>query len=118
MKIELNEEQIYQIFLLIYRYIDSEINILSYKKAIKLDKRNYAMYYISLIRTQHLLFFSFLPSFDYNSQILKIFLFFFNFAINFIINALFFNDDTMHKIYTDRGSFNFIYNILKFYIHL
>ena len=111
MKIELNEEQIYQFFLLIFRYIDSEINFFPYKKAIKLDKRNYLMYYISLIRTQHLLFFSFLPSFDYNSQILKIFLFFFNFTINFTVNALFFDDDTMHKIYTDGGSFNFIYNI-------
>ena len=111
MKIELNEEQIYQFFLLIFRYIDSEINFFSYKKAIKLDKRNYLMYYISLIRTQHLIFFSFLPSFDYNSQILKIFLFFFNFTINFTVYALFFDDDTMHKIYTDGGSFNFIYNI-------
>ena len=111
MKIELNEEQIYQFFLLIFRYIDSEINFFPYKKAIKLDKRNYLMYYISLIRTQHLLFFSFLPSFDYNSQILKIFLFFFNFTINFTVNALFFDDDTMHKIYTEGGSFNFIYNI-------
>ena len=111
LKIELNEEQIYQIFLLIYKYIDYEINSLSYKDAIQLDNRNYFMYYISLIRTQHLLFFSFLPSFDYNSQILKIFLFFLNFTINFTVNALFFNDDTMHKIYIDGGSFNFIYNI-------
>ena len=27
------------------------------------------------------------------------------------INALFFNDETMHKIYSDEGSFNFIYQI-------
>ena len=42
---------------------------------------------------------------------MKIYLFFFNFIVNFVVNALFFNDDTMHKIYTDGGSFNFIYNI-------
>ena len=88
-----------------------ELNILPYKKAIKLDKRNYCVYYLSLIRAKHILFFSFLPRFDYNSQILKIFLFFFNFTVNFVVNALFFNDDTMHKIYSDGGSFNFIYNI-------
>ena len=52
-----------------------------------------------------------MPAFDYNSRILKIYLFFFIFILNFIVNALFFNDDTMHKIYTDGGSFNFIYNI-------
>ena len=28
-----------------------------------------------------------------------------------MINALFFNDDTMHKIYEEKGAFNFIYNI-------
>ena len=48
---------------------------------------------------------------DYNSRIIKIFLFFFFLAFNFTINALFFNDDTMHKIYMDKGSFNFIYQI-------
>ena len=110
-KIEINQEQLYEMFLLIYKYIDLELNILPYKKAIKLDKRNYCVYYLSLIRAKHILFFSFLPRFDYNSQILKIFLFFFNFTVNFVVNALFFNDDTMHKIYSDGGSFNFIYNI-------
>ena len=110
-KIELNEQQIYEMFLLTSKYIDSELNILPYKKVIKLDKRNYCDYYSSLIRTKHILFFSFFPLFDYNSRTLKIFLFFFNFTVNFIVNALFFNDATMHKIYTDGGSFNFIYNI-------
>ena len=27
------------------------------------------------------------------------------------VNALFFNDDTMHKIYIDEGSYNFVYQI-------
>ena len=29
----------------------------------------------------------------------------------FAVNALFFNDDSMHKIYKDQGKFNFIYQI-------
>ena len=41
----------------------------------------------------------------------KIFLFFFFFAIHFTINALFFNDSTVHQIYEDKGAFNFIYQI-------
>ena len=27
------------------------------------------------------------------------------------MNAIFFNDETMHKIYEDEGSFNLIYNL-------
>ena len=30
-----------------------------------------------------------------------------------MVNALFFNDETMHKIYEEKGSFDFIYNILQ-----
>ena len=37
------------------------------------------------------------------------FLFVFSFASNLIINAFFFTDETMHKIYSDKGEFNFIY---------
>ena len=48
---------------------------------------------------------------DFNSRIIKIFLFFFNFSVTFTVNALFFSDETMHKIYEDGGDFNFIYNI-------
>ena len=34
-----------------------------------------------------------------------------NFAISYTINALFFSDDTMHKIYEDKGKFNIIYQL-------
>ena len=39
------------------------------------------------------------------------FLFFFFFAADLSVNALFFNDATMHQIYEDQGSFNFVYQI-------
>ena len=107
----MDENEAYEIFLLIYKKSDTEMNELSYNSAIKIDKRNYFEFYLSLIRTKHLLIFSFWPAFDYNSQILKIFLFFFNFSLSFFVNALFFNDETMHKIYEDKGSFDFIYNL-------
>ena len=114
----LNEEDIYQNYLKINKKTDIEINSLLYKESIIYDKRTYFSYYLSLIRSNHILFFSFLPNLDYNSQILKIFIFFFDFTTNFLVNALFFNDTLMAKIYADGGSFDFIYNILKFYIHL
>ena len=107
----MNENQMYEMFLKINNNSDSELNELDYNSSIKIDKRTYFQYYLSLLRTKHLLFFSFWPSFDYNSQIIKIFLFFFEFALSFLVNALFFNDETMHKIYEEKGSFDIIYNI-------
>ena len=107
----MNESQMYDFFLKINTNSDFELNDLSYNNAIKIDKRTYCQYYLSLIRTKHLFFFSFCPTFDYNSQIIKIFLFFFEFVLSFVVNALFFNDETMHKIYQDKGSFDLFYNL-------
>ena len=63
----MNENQMYEIFLKINNNSDSELNELDYNSSIKIDKRTYFQYYLSLLRTKHLLVFSFLPSFDYNS---------------------------------------------------
>ena len=43
---------------------------------------------------------------DYNSGIIKINLFFIGFVIEYTINALFYNDDTMHEIYESKGVFD------------
>ena len=88
-----------------------EINNLVYKDAIKYDKRTYFQYYLSLIKTKHILLFSFCYIDDYNSRIIKILLFLFTFIIYFTINALFFNDSTMHKIYIDNGKYNILYQM-------
>ena len=90
---------------------DFELNSLSYIEAIKFDHRNYCEYYISLIKYNHPILFSFFPFDDYNSQAIKFFLFFFSFCLDLAINALFLNDDTMHKIYQDRGKFDLLYQI-------
>ena len=89
----------------------NEMNSLSYEKALKYDKRNYIKYYLSLLRTKHLVIFTFCNNNDYNSIIIKICLLFFSFSMYFTINTLFFTDSTMHKIYEDKGKFDFIYQI-------
>ena len=94
----------------ILSYIDVELNDLGYKKAIKLDHRQYYQYYISLLKSNHPLFKIFNKR-DYNAFSIKILLFFFDFASNYAVNALFFNDETMHQIYNDGGDFNFIYQL-------
>ena len=92
-------------------YNDYELNEFSYKEASNKDKRTFFQLFISLIKTKHLIIFTFYETNDYNSQIMKICLFFFSFALYYEVNALFFNDETMHKIYEDEGIFNFIYFI-------
>ena len=91
-------------------YDDNEFNELSYSEAFKVDRRTYRQYYFSVLRMKYLLVFTF-SSNDYNSKSIKISLFIFTFSLYFTVNSLFFRDSTMHKIYIDKGSFNFIYQI-------
>ena len=88
-------------------YIDEEINALEYNFALKYDKRNYCNYYISLLKTKHNLIFAFCNNMDYNSKIIKIDLFVIGFVIDFAINTLFYDDETMHNIYKSKGNFDF-----------
>ena len=93
-------------------YNDNELNSLDYEKALLNDKRTFMQYYLSLLKIKHLVVFAFYNNNnDYNSQIIKINLFFFFLSVHFTVNALFFNDNTMHKIAEDEGSFNFVCHI-------
>ena len=91
----------------ISEHIDEEINDLSYNLAIQYDQRIFCQYYISLIKTKHSFIFALFNNNDYNSKIIKIDLFFIGFSIDYIVNALFYNDETMHKIYQSKGEFDF-----------
>ena len=95
----------------INKYNDYEMNNLKYEYALKYDKRTYVQYYFSLLKYKHLIMFTFYTKNDYNSRIIKIIIFLFSFALYFAVNALFFNDSTMHQIYEDQGNFNFIYQL-------
>ena len=94
-------------------YTDYELNFLSYKEALGIDKRNFKQYYISLIRAKHPILFSFIPNKDYNSMIIKIDLFLIGFGVIYAMNALFFNESTIHQIYEDKGAYNFGYFLPK-----
>ena len=95
----------------IISYNDLEMNSLEYEEAKLKDKRSFCQYYTSLLRTKHILIFSFCLRKDYNSGIIKIYIFFLTFAINYLISAMFYSDSTMHKIYIDQGSFDFTYQL-------
>ena len=88
----------------------SELNSLEYKNALLYDKRTFAEYYLSLLKSNHIIIYICYHD-DYNSTIIKLSLLIFNLATYISVNSLFFNDSTMHKIYTDHGSYNFIYQL-------
>ena len=90
---------------------DYEYNWLSYDNALRCDKRSYCEYYCSLIRSKQLFIFTFCSFNDYNSNVIKKFLFFLSFAFHYTSNALFFTDSNLHKIYEDKGKFDFEYQM-------
>ena len=66
-----------------------------------------------LLRAKHPIIFSFIPSKDYNSMIIKVDLFLIGFGVIYAMNALFFNESTIHQIYQDKGAYNFGYFLPK-----
>ena len=53
------------------------MNELDNEQAKKKDNRNYLQYYLSLLRTQHILIFTFFEHRDYNSSWIKIYILFY-----------------------------------------
>ena len=94
-----------------FKYNDLELNSLLYEEALSIDKRTYCQYYWSLIRSKHIILFIFIPYSDYNLISIKISLFIFTFCSYFAINAFFFTDETMHKIYEGKGIFHLLYQL-------
>jgi hypothetical protein len=87
------------------------MNSLEYEEAIIYDKRTYCQYYFSLLKKKHLILFTFIQTNDYNLTSIKIALFLVSISLYFCINAFFFDDSSMHKIYKNSGVYNVIYRI-------
>ena len=92
-----------------------ELNSLNYNDALYYDKRTFCQYYLSVLKYNNMILFSFYPVEDYNLKIIKISLFFLTFDIYFFINSLFFNNSSIHQIYEDDGAYNFSYFISKIF---
>ena len=104
----LNKENIKENVRKLYE-TDYELNNALYVDAKKYDKRSKCSYYCSLLKYKQIFIFTFLNSDDYNSGIIKKYIFFLSFALHYTINALFFNDSNMHQIFQDQGSYNIKY---------
>ena len=92
---------------------EQELMDLSYKYALKIENRNKTKYYFSLLKVKNKIVSMFLNDKDYNIQTVKISLFIFSFNLSMVINALFFNDEAIHQINQDQGSFNLSTQILR-----
>ena len=90
-----------------------ELNSLSYKYALEIDDRSFLQYYISLLKMKHLIIFTFLVNDDYNIFLSKLGLFIISFSLYLTVNAIFFSDSSIHKLYEEKGRYNFIYQIPK-----
>ena len=94
---------------------DSEITNLSYKDALKVDKRNLSAIFFSLIKENIKLFWC-LNNKDYNIILVKIILFIFDITSFLTINALFYNDVAIYQINQNNGSNDFfVSNVRVFY---
>ena len=95
----------------IKNYSEYELDDLEYAEAIIYDKRTFLNYYICLIKREHLLIFTFFYCKDFNLISIKLSLFVFSICLDMTTNILFFNDESMHKIYVDYGKYNFVSQI-------
>jgi hypothetical protein len=90
---------------------DFELNDLSYEEAIIYDQRNFFQIYLSLLKREHRILFTFFVCHDYNLIFIKLSRFIFLLATDIAMNVFFFSDVTMHKQFLNYGKYNFIQQI-------
>ena len=88
-----------------------ELNAMQYEYACEIDTRSFIRYYWSLIKKKHIIVSTFIDNEDYNIFLLKLGLFLVSFNLYFCVNCLFFTDDTMHKLYKDKGKYSLLFQI-------
>ena len=97
------------------KFTDTELNWNTYDFVIEKDKRTLIQYYLSLVRRKNYITFTFLPITDYNSKIIKIYLFFVYIFIYILINTFFFNESLIHQIYIKHGNIFFNGNFSRIF---
>jgi len=90
-----------------------ELENLTYRIALSLDKQTYCNYYTYLLGRSQLLLFTFITKNDYNIRSLKISMFIIFLSLSYAINILFFTDDTIHDILEIEGRFKILNELPK-----
>ena len=90
---------------------DFELNELQYEEAAKYDQRTFLQIYYCLLKREHKIIFTYFIYSDYNLFYIKICRFMFLIASDMAMNALFFSDDSMHKLFLNYGKYDFFQQI-------
>ena len=90
---------------------DFELNQLEYDEAIIQDKRSFINIYFSLLKREHKIIFTFFIYNDHNLFYIKLSRFIFLVATDMAMNAFFFADETMHKLYISYGKYDIFQQI-------
>ena len=90
---------------------DFELNDLSYPEAIIHDKRTFFQIYLSLLKREHRIIFTFFVCRDYNLVFVKSSRFIFLLATDIAMNVFFFSDVTMHKTFLNYGKYDFFQQV-------
>ena len=93
------------------KYTDYELNNLKYEDAIDNDKRSFFQIYLAKLKKEHVIMFTFFAKKDFNLIYVKIAKFILEINTNLAMNALFFFDESMHKIYLNYGKYDLIQQI-------
>ena len=88
-----------------------ELNNLEYDLAKTLDTRNFFQIYLSFLKREHSIIFTFITRDDHNITFVKYSRFFFLLCSDMAMNVFFFSDETMHKMFLDYGKYNFIQQV-------
>ena len=84
---------------------------LKYKKALKYDKRSLLQVYLATLKREQLIIFTFINCIDYNLLYIKLSRFVFLLVGHMALNAFFFSGDSMHRLFLNCGTYDFIQKI-------
>ena len=93
------------------KYDDFELNKLEYNEAIKLDRRTFLEIYLSILKREQSIIFTFFIRNDHNIIYIKYPSFIFFICTNMVLNVFFFSEEAIHKIFLDYGKYNIIQQI-------
>ena len=85
-----------------------ELKELDFYRAIELDKRTFIKIYLSNLKREHLILFTFFVCDDYNLIYIKLARFIFLITTDMVMNVFFFSDESMHKLFISYGKYDFI----------
>ena len=84
---------------------------LDYINALKYDKRSFIQTYITYIKREHSLIFTFFVCNDLNLTYIKISRFLFLLTCDMAMNIFFFSEKSMHELYISYGKYDFVQQI-------